>query len=128
MMLGLSKEVLVLLMCLLSSEVFTLGGVGGRGGLSSRVLTSKTGNTQRSAFTGLDYPSGSVGYNQSPEAAKQVHKQSKSHRGIGISAWALVGVILTFIIGGTAVYYFILFYPIVCKKQRKYDIMEMSSV
>ncbi|GFG40845.1 hypothetical protein Cfor_05344, partial [Coptotermes formosanus] len=48
--------------------------------------------------------------------------------GGGLGAWGYMAIILTLIGVGVGIYYFTLFYPIVCKKERKYDVMELSSV
>jgi hypothetical protein len=48
--------------------------------------------------------------------------------GGGLGAWGYMAIILTVIGVGAGIYYFSLFYPILCKKERKYDVMELSSV
>lgn len=48
--------------------------------------------------------------------------------GGGLGAWGYMAIILTLIGVGAGIYYFSLFYPILCKKERKYDVMELSSV
>jgi hypothetical protein len=48
--------------------------------------------------------------------------------GGGLGAWGYMSIILTVIGIGVGIYYFTLFYPILCKKERKYDVMELSSV
>ncbi|XP_015364901.1 PREDICTED: uncharacterized protein LOC107162481 [Diuraphis noxia] len=53
---------------------------------------------------------------------KLVRKNSLLH-----SAWVIIAVVLTIIFGAIAVYYWVLFYPILCKKERKYDVMQMSA-
>lgn len=52
----------------------------------------------------------------------------KPRRGLGISAWGIVFVILAMIFAGVCVYYFSMCYPILCKKERKYDKIEISTV
>ncbi|XP_063395698.1 uncharacterized protein LOC134680503 [Cydia fagiglandana] len=42
-------------------------------------------------------------------------------RGLGVSAWGIVVIILGVILGGMSFYYFSMCYPILCKKERKYD-------
>lgn len=49
-------------------------------------------------------------------------------KGIGISAWGLVFLILSVILIGVSAYYFMIFYPILCKKERKYDRIELTTV
>ncbi|XP_025193866.1 uncharacterized protein LOC112593600 [Melanaphis sacchari] len=53
---------------------------------------------------------------------KLVRKNSFLH-----SAWVIIAIVLTIVLGAVAVYYWILFYPIMCKKERKYDVMQMSA-
>jgi len=48
--------------------------------------------------------------------------------GGGVGAWGYMAIILTVIGVGAGIYYFSLFYPILCKKEGKYDVMELSSV
>jgi hypothetical protein len=48
--------------------------------------------------------------------------------GGGLGAWGYMAIILTLVGVGVGIYYFTLFYPILCKKERKYDVMELSSV
>lgn len=49
-------------------------------------------------------------------------------RGLGISAWGIIMVILGMIFAGLGVYYFSMCYPILCKKERKYNIIEVATV
>lgn len=57
-----------------------------------------------------------------PTDMKLVRKNSLLH-----SAWVIIAIVLTIIFGAIAVYYWVLFYPILCKKERKYDVMQMSA-
>lgn len=49
--------------------------------------------------------------------------QNATRRGLGISAWGIVTVIVTLILAGMGFYYFSMCYPILCKKSRKYDMI-----
>ncbi|KAI8438086.1 hypothetical protein MSG28_010728 [Choristoneura fumiferana] len=51
-----------------------------------------------------------------------------TRRGLGISAWGIVIVILALILGGMGFYYFSMCYPILCKKERNYDMIQLQSV
>lgn len=53
---------------------------------------------------------------------------SAQGKGIGISAWGLVFLILSIILIGVFAYYFMIFYPILCKRERKYDRIELTTV
>jgi len=48
--------------------------------------------------------------------------------GGGLGAWGYMAITLTLMGVGAGIYYFSLFYPILCKKERIYDVMELSSV
>lgn len=54
--------------------------------------------------------------------------QTATRRGLGISAWGIVVVILALILGGMGFYYFSICYPILCKKERNYDMIQLHSV
>ncbi|CAG9796932.1 unnamed protein product [Diatraea saccharalis] len=61
-------------------------------------------------------------------ASSGLPSQSTAKKGLGISAWGIVGVAITIILAGTGFYYFTMCYPILCKKQRKYDMIGLPSV
>lgn len=61
-------------------------------------------------------------------ASKQVESKTRHTGFIGLSAWGIIGVVGGSLLLGTVFYYAVLFYPILCKKERKYDIMELSTV
>lgn len=54
--------------------------------------------------------------------------QNATRRGLGVSAWGLVTIIVTLILAGMGFYYFSICYPIMCKKTRKYDMIGLPSV
>ncbi|RVE50670.1 hypothetical protein evm_004702 [Chilo suppressalis] len=54
--------------------------------------------------------------------------QNTVRRGLGLSAWGIIGVTITIILAGTGFYYFSMCYPILCKKQRKYDMIGLPNV
>ncbi|VVD02519.1 unnamed protein product [Leptidea sinapis] len=51
-----------------------------------------------------------------------------SRRGLGISAWGIVTLIVSLILATAGLYYFSICYPILCKKSRKYDMIERTTV
>ncbi|KDR20899.1 uncharacterized protein LOC110828630 [Zootermopsis nevadensis] len=59
---------------------------------------------------------------------KSVSAPSGKSSGGGLGAWGYMVIILTITGIGTGIYYFSLFYPILCKRTRTYDVMEISSV
>ncbi|XP_034941716.1 uncharacterized protein [Chelonus insularis] len=52
----------------------------------------------------------------------------KASRGVGISAWGIIGIILAAILIATTGYYAFVFYPFLCKKERNYDMIELTNV
>lgn len=50
-----------------------------------------------------------------------------AYTGSGWSAWGIIGLILFIILLGMGAYYGMLCYPIVCKHERMYDIMDSNS-
>ncbi|XP_050422844.1 uncharacterized protein LOC126834738 isoform X2 [Adelges cooleyi] len=57
-----------------------------------------------------------------PKDSKTIRKSTLLH-----SAWVIISIVLLITLGAIAVYYWVLFYPILCKKERKYDVMQMSA-
>ncbi|KAJ6649886.1 hypothetical protein Bhyg_05127, partial [Pseudolycoriella hygida] len=53
--------------------------------------------------------------------------QKSKYAGSGLSAWGIIVLILLVILLGMGGYYGILCYPIVCKHERMYDIMDAGS-
>lgn len=53
---------------------------------------------------------------------------AKSSKGSGLSAWGIIGLIIAAIMLATSGYYAFVFYPYLCKKERNYDIIELSNV
>lgn len=49
-------------------------------------------------------------------------------KGTGLSAWGLIILIVCAILIGVGVYYVVIFYPLLCKKERKYDRIELTTV
>lgn len=47
--------------------------------------------------------------------------------GSGLSAWGLITIIMLIIIIGMGGYYGILCYPLICKQERNYDMMDAAS-
>lgn len=45
----------------------------------------------------------------------------------GLSAWGLITIIMLIIVIGMGGYYGILCYPLICKEERNYDIMDAAS-
>lgn len=52
-------------------------------------------------------------------------KPLPTRRGLGISAWGIIAIIISAIMLVAGTYYFFIFYPLICKKERNYDVMEL---
>ncbi|KAK6619579.1 hypothetical protein RUM43_012336, partial [Polyplax serrata] len=76
----------------------------------------------RKNWRGSIYPEEGNGKQSQPEANASASKSSAVRRG-GIGAWGYVAITLFLILSGLGIYYTIIFYPIVCKKQRMYHVM-----
>lgn len=68
------------------------------------------------------------GQNVRSASENLVQNNSKAgYTGSGLSAWGIIALILLVILLGMGGYYGILCYPIVCKHERMYDIMDAAS-
>lgn len=56
-----------------------------------------------------------------------MNKTIPSRTGSGISAWGLITIIMLIIVIGMGGYYGIICYPLICKEERNYDIMDAAS-
>ncbi|KPJ00260.1 hypothetical protein RR46_02648 [Papilio xuthus] len=54
--------------------------------------------------------------------------QSATRRGLGISAWGIVTLVVSCILAIVGLYYISICYPVICQKNKKYDIMGLTSV
>ncbi|CAG4986401.1 unnamed protein product [Parnassius apollo] len=54
--------------------------------------------------------------------------QSSTRRGLGLSAWGIVTLVVSFILAVVGLYYFSICYPVICQKNRKYDMMGLTNV
>ncbi|CAH2102918.1 unnamed protein product [Euphydryas editha] len=64
----------------------------------------------------------------SANAASALPDQGPTRRGLGLSAWGIVIVIVSLILAIVGMYYFSICYPIICQKNRKYDMIGLTSV
>lgn len=59
---------------------------------------------------------------------KMIEENVRSVRaGPGLSAWGIITIILLVILLGMGGYYGIICYPLICKQERNYDIMDGAS-
>lgn len=56
-----------------------------------------------------------------------MNKNIPTRTGSGISAWGLITIIMLIIVIGMGGYYGIICYPLICKEERNYDIMDAAS-
>lgn len=59
--------------------------------------------------------------------ADALNNKNLPRTGPGISAWGLITIIMLIIVIGMGGYYGILCYPLICKEERNYDIMDAAS-
>lgn len=52
-----------------------------------------------------------------------IPSQSTTRRGVGISAWGIVFLVVALVVAGMGFYYFSMCYPYFCHRQEKYHIM-----
>lgn len=79
-------------------------------------LNNNVANRQNQYFNQID---------QHPNAAasKSLPRPSSS----GLSAWGLITIIMLIIVIGMGGYYGVLCYPLICREERNYDIMDAAS-
>lgn len=58
---------------------------------------------------------------------ESMNKNVQRTVGSGLSAWGLITIIMLIIIIGMGGYYGIICYPLICKEERNYDIMDAAS-
>jgi len=121
-------KVTLLLLSLSLYTTLSFGLGNSSGGRSATFLgrsTSYKSDSQKPVYNGLGYANGDYHMKQATVAKPA---EATSRRGIGLSAWGIIAVLAGGVFLCTGAYYAVLFYPILCKKERKYDIMELTSV
>lgn len=78
-------------------------------------------NKYASSFNGVVQNARSTSENMVQSNPKAAYSRT------GLSAWGIIALILLVILLGMGGYYGILCYPIVCKQERMYDIMDAAS-
>uniref|UniRef100_A0A1B6KAI6 Uncharacterized protein n=1 Tax=Graphocephala atropunctata TaxID=36148 RepID=A0A1B6KAI6_9HEMI len=106
--------------------VFCLfAGTNGLGNGSGRGQSSFRSGPRKAVYNGLGYANGD---HQMKQVSDAKPLESKTSRGMALSAWGIIAVMAGSLLLGTILYYTVLFYPILCKKERKYDIMDLTPV
>ncbi|RZF45969.1 hypothetical protein LSTR_LSTR008346 [Laodelphax striatellus] len=118
-----TARVLFVLFCA-SSLIGILEAVGRSN--SNAFSRNATQKQVKSAYSGLDIANGGGGGGRS-RPVSTTSDNSESNRSFK-SAWGIITLIVVIVAGGATGYYVTLFYPLICKKQGKYDIMEHSPV
>nr|XP_034837158.1 uncharacterized protein LOC117993465 [Maniola hyperantus] len=97
-----------LVLLVLNAFVMSCEGFRNRGGYGSKYESRgyKESARQKSSLTGAS-----------------ALASTSTRRGLGLSAWGIVTVIVSIILAIAGMYYFSICYPILCKKTRKYDMM-----
>lgn len=67
-------------------------------------------------------------YLRRPMPPSLLLEQLTTRRGLGISAWGIVILIVSLILAGMGFYYFSMCYPAFCMNRKKYNNMGMPSV
>lgn len=68
-----------------------------------------------------------IGQNDQAQIGSTGKNFPRNATGTGISAWGLITIIMLIIVIGMGGYYGILCYPLICKEERNYDIMDAAS-
>ncbi|XP_063977266.1 uncharacterized protein LOC135162572 [Diachasmimorpha longicaudata] len=104
-------------------------------GLLTLVLLLVVQSTEaglRSRVSSFRDRSQRASYNTQPgstqEKPRNVQSSESIRRSSVISAWGIIGIILGAIIITTTGYYAFVFYPYLCKKERNYDMIELTNV
>lgn len=120
----------------------TCGGVYGRlssqsSGAQSRMAYNPAGASQYGSYNYNANPSinanTNVGAQRNPYINQIGQPQTAAmnkilpRTGSGLSAWGLITIIMLIIVIGMGGYYGIICYPLICKEERNYDIMDAAS-
>lgn len=81
-------------------------------------------NVNSNSRTGRNSYVNQIDQPQSAAATKNIPPRAT---GAGISAWGLITIIMLIIVIGMGGYYGIICYPLICKEERNYDIMDAAS-
>lgn len=105
-------------------------GEAGFGVRNSGYKGSAQSQNQKSSYLGGSNGNyaGSAKAPASESASRSGKVEAKTNRGLGISAWGIIGIIVGAILLTTAGYYAFVLYPYLCKKQRSYDMIELTDV
>lgn len=68
-----------------------------------------------------------IGQNDQSQIGTNSKNIPRTATGSGISAWGLITIIMLIILIGMGGYYGIICYPLICKEERNYDIMDAAS-
>lgn len=98
-------------------------------GMQSRssYTAGATNNNYNSKNIDNNYNRGNVVYYNQFDNNQSVANKNISRSGSGLSAWGLIVLIMLIIMIGMGSYYGFICYPLICKEERNYDIMDAAS-
>lgn len=106
-------------------------------GRNNGVVSSMSRTSAQRAYTGSSQYSSHDGMrrsimaqndlNESMGSDEMARKQKQATSASGLSAWGLISIIMFIIAIGMAAYYGIICYPIICREERHYDLMDGAS-
>lgn len=106
------------------------GGIQSRMAYSNQAGASQYGNYNYNTNPNVN---SNVGNRRNAYGNQIDHPQTETTNKIlprttsGISAWGLITIIMLIIVIGMGGYYGIICYPLICKEERNYDIMDAAS-
>lgn len=104
------------------------GNGNGYGYINSNNNNNNAGGAAGRSMYMLDQPAmGGNGGINNKLASDEAAAAKLARSGPGISAWGLIAIIIMVIILGMGGYYGIICYPLICKQERNYDIMDAAS-
>lgn len=109
-------------------------GISSRGAYNNNPAAGNAGqygnvynyNTQSNVNGAGGRRNGYINQMDQPQA-DALNNKNQPRTGPAISAWGLITIIMLIIVIGMGGYYGILCYPLICKEERNYDIMDAAS-
>lgn len=102
-------------------------------GIQSRMAYNQAGASQYGSYNSNPNVNGNIGnrrnayVNQVDQPQTTTANKMIPRTSTGISAWGLITIIMLIIVIGMGGYYGIICYPLICKEERNYDIMDAAS-
>lgn len=109
-----------------SRSAYSNNQAAGNAGQYGSVYNYNTQSNVNGGVGGGARRNGYINQMDQPQA-DALNNKSLPRTGTGISAWGLITIIMLIIVIGMGGYYGILCYPLICKEERNYDIMDAAS-